>query len=90
MASNADATPSPAAKKAKRMILSVSEKFKIIEDHEKGMTRAQLMDKYGLKKTTVYDILKAKDKIKEIMRTIEGTKESGSKVFRRGSWTRRT
>ena len=64
------------------MNLSVPEKIAVIEDHEKGMTRAQLMDKYGLKKTTVHDILKAREKTRGIMRTIESTKDK-NKIFRK-------
>ncbi|MPC81639.1 Tigger transposable element-derived protein 7 [Portunus trituberculatus] len=43
----------------------MSEKFEVISDYEKGMTRLQLMEKYGLKKTTIHDLLKSKDKEKK-------------------------
>ena len=59
----------------------MQEKFKVIEDHENGMTRVQIMDKYNLKKTTVHDIIKAKEKTKNIIKNIECTRRSG-KVYR--------
>ena len=41
----------------------LAQKLQVIEDSERGMSRVQLMVKYDLKKTTVHDILKAKDKV---------------------------
>ena len=55
--------------------MSISEKFSVIQDHERGMTRVQLMQKYDLKKTTIHDLLKAKDKVKETMKEIEASKD---------------
>ena len=65
--------------------MSISEKFSVIQDHEGGMTRAQLMEKYGLKKTTIHDLLKAKDKVKEAMKEIEASNDKkDGQVYRKG------
>ena len=82
MASNTPSTSSPVEKKAKRKILTVHQKILVIEDYEKGMSRGALMEKYSLKKTTLHDILKAKEKTKAIMLQLEGTSDS-AKVCRK-------
>lgn len=84
----ASKTPSPSLSpsgKGKRKILSISEKFEVIQDHERGMTRAQLMEKYSLKKTTIHNLLKAKEKVKKVMKGIETStqKKKGKKVYRK-------
>lgn len=43
----------------------------MICDLEKGLSRNQIKEKYGLKKKTMHDILKAKDKVREVMKRIE-------------------
>ncbi|KAK8388013.1 hypothetical protein O3P69_020117 [Scylla paramamosain] len=54
----------------KRKNLSLAQKMEVIADSEKGMSRMQLMERYGLKKTTLHDILKAKDKWASVPGTI--------------------
>ena len=68
----ASRTPSPSSSKipcpsssgkAKRKILSINEKYGILQDYDKGMTRLQLMEKCGLKKTTIHDLIKSREKV---------------------------
>lgn len=80
MASKPTTDSSPSGK-GKRKILSIMEKLEVICDSEKGLSRSQIREKYGLKKTTVHDILKAKEKVKEAMKKIE-TWKKGNELFR--------
>ncbi|KAK4328392.1 hypothetical protein Pmani_001217 [Petrolisthes manimaculis] len=40
------------------------------------MSRAQLMDKYALKKIPLHEFIKAKEKTKEVMKGMESVKKS--------------
>lgn len=42
----------------------MAEKLRVIEAHERGATRSELMAQYDLKKSTLHDILKAKEHLK--------------------------
>ncbi len=44
------------------------------------------MENYSLKKTTIYDLLEAKEKMKEAMKGIETStqEKKGKKVYRKG------
>ncbi|XP_063875713.1 tigger transposable element-derived protein 7-like isoform X4 [Scylla paramamosain] len=66
----------------KRKNLSLAQKMEVIADSEKGMSRMQLMERYGLKKTTLHDILKAKDKVREAVRQMDCVSKGAAKVFR--------
>lgn len=44
-----------------RESLSMAEKLEVIEAHERGVSQAQLMAPYKLKKSTLHDILKGKE-----------------------------
>ena len=80
MASRPPST-SPPTTKAKRKILSLKEKLTIIEESEKGLKRFQIMEKYGIKKTTLHDILKTKDKVRASFAKLEQG-QKGEKIFR--------
>ena len=80
MACKGSAVPSKPSEKAKRKTLSMGEKLKVIELYEKGATRALLMNQFDLKKSTLSDILRSRDRIREIVNKIEGGKSED--VFR--------
>ena len=81
MESKCTAPTSIPSGKIKRNILSLKRKLEVIEEHEHGKSRAELMEKYGLKKTTIHDILKAKDKIRESVKKLENGPK-GAELFR--------
>lgn len=49
--------------KRKRVSLSVNQKLELIKKLEAGATVAHVCEEYGVKKQTVSDIRKAKDKL---------------------------
>ena len=68
MASKASAVPSTSSRKGKRKSLSMGEKLKMIELYEKGTKRGDLMTQFDLKRSTLHDILRAKDRIREVVK----------------------
>ena len=81
MASNNKAMPSTSSGKRKYKILSVVDKLRVIEAHESGISRVQLMAQYDLKKTTLHDILKNKERTRKVMKTVESGK-MGKNIYR--------
>lgn len=81
MASDDKAVSFASYAKGKRKILSMAEKLKVIEAHEKGVSRTQLMAQYDLKRSTLHDILKGKERVREVMKKIEGGRK-GRDVYR--------
>lgn len=55
----------------------MAEKLRVIEAHERGATRSELMTQYDLKKSTLHDILKAKEHLKAVVRRTEGVGMGG-------------
>lgn len=51
--------------------MPVSEKMNGMEDHKWGFSCAKCMVQYNLKKLILYHIIKAKEKIKEVMKKVD-------------------
>ena len=58
----------------------MGEKLKVIELYEKGTRRGELMTQFDLKRSTLHDILRSKDRIREVVKKVEGGK--AKEVFR--------
>ena len=54
----------PKVVKHKRVNLNITQKLELIRKLENGKTVAQICDEYGVKKQTVSDIQKVKDKLR--------------------------
>lgn len=50
----------------------MAEKLRVIEAHERGISRAELRARFDLKKSTLHDIIKAKEHVKAMMGKTEG------------------
>uniref|UniRef100_A0A670Z3C1 HTH psq-type domain-containing protein n=1 Tax=Pseudonaja textilis TaxID=8673 RepID=A0A670Z3C1_PSETE len=59
---------SAGVEKRKRVNLSVKQKLELIEKLESGWSVARACEEYGVKKQTVSDIRKAKEKLKRFVR----------------------
>lgn len=81
MASKCSSQSSVPSRKRKMNILSLNTKLEIIEEHEHGKSRAALMEKYGLKKTSIHNILKAKEKTRKSVKMLE-CRHKGVELFR--------
>lgn len=59
-----------ASKPGKLVNMSMSKKLNIIGDHKQGLNLAEVMVQYDFKKFILHDIIKAKEKIKEVMKKV--------------------
>ena len=58
----------------------MGEKLKVTELYEEGFKRADLMAQFDLKRLTLHDILRGKDRVRKVVKKIEGGK--AKEVFR--------
>ena len=69
--------------KRKRVHLSIQDKLELLKKLESGYSVARVCDEYGIKKQTVSDIRKAKDKLKSFAVNFEVEKASSIKDKRK-------
>lgn len=61
----------------------MADKLRVIEAHERGAKRSELMAQYDLKKSTLHDILKAKEHVRAMVRKSEGAGTGGDAYWPR-------
>ena len=69
--------------KRKRKVLSIDTKLAILESLSKGVSQAKLVEQYGVGKSTISDIKRSEQKVKEYASTLDSQGVSTSRKVMR-------
>ena len=81
--SSSTVASSSGVQKRKRKVLSIDTKLAILESLSKGVSQAKLAEQYGVGKSTISDIKRSEQKVKEYASTLDSQGESTSRKVMR-------
>ena len=77
--SSSTVASSSGVQKRKRKVLSIDTKLAILESLSKGVSQAKLVEQYGVGKSTISDIKRSEQKVKEYASTLDSQGVSTSR-----------